>query len=75
MMIKKTPFFLGIRGFFSFFRVVSRSMAVKKNYGHNHMVYFEIPVSYTILHLNIASWGIVQLAQNKQGEKIWNIIN
>ena len=39
------------------------------------MVYFEIPVSYSMLHLNIASWGIVQLAQNKQGEKIWNIIN
>ena len=74
-MIKKTPLILGFGEFFSFFRVVSRSIAVKKNYGHNHMVYFEIPVSYTTLHLYVASWGIVQLAQNKQGEKIWNIIN
>ena len=39
------------------------------------MVYFEIPASYTIPPLYIASWGIVQLAQNKQGEKIWNTIN
>ena len=33
------------------------------------MVYFEIPVSYTTLHLYVASWGIIQLAKKTKGEK------
>ena len=33
------------------------------------MVYFEIPVSYTIPPLYIASWGIIQLAKKTKGEK------
>jgi len=55
--IKKTPHFLGFGEFFSFLGLCLVVITVKKNYGHNHMVYFEIPVSYRIDPLIIASWG------------------